>query len=237
MTRLEMVQRDDDRLHLGTWRGDPTVALLTPVPGRLSHVDTVLAAVDLSRTRDGRRAAMTSALLPHEQEPFLAAGFTVRERLHLLRHDLTDVPDVGDIRLRRGWRRDYRTILDIDGQAFDTFWRFDRASLTDARSATPASRFRVADDGGVVGYAITGRASDTCYLQRLAVAPDAQRRGVGTALVVDALVWAGANRCTSALVNTQESNAGAYALYRRLGFTPEAGGLAVLEWRDPDPSP
>ena len=49
---------------------------------------------------------------------------------------------------------------------------------------------RVADQGGVVGYAITGRAGEIGYLQRLAVDPGHQHEGIGTALVADGLWWA-----------------------------------------------
>ena len=47
----------------------------------------------------------------------------------------------------------------------------------------------VADDGGVVGYAVTGRSAARGYLQRLAVDPERWRQGVGAALVVDGLRW------------------------------------------------
>ena len=90
---------------------------------------------------------------------------------------------------------------------------------------------QVADREGVTGYAITGRAGALGYLQRLAVHPDHQREGVGTALVADALWWARRRGAIAMLVNTQESNATALTLYERLGFHAEPEGLAVLERR------
>src|SRR5206468_1358207 len=122
-----------------------------------------------------------------------------------------------------------------DARAFDHFWRFDRAGLADARRATPSSRYRVAEGGlhggrsGVVGYAITGRAGDVGYLQRLAVDPDHHHRGIGSALVSDSLWWARRRGASVVLVNTQETNVAAQALYRHLGFDYEEHGLAVLE--------
>ncbi len=123
----------------------------------------------------------------------------------------------------------------MDGAAFSPFWRFDERGLDDARAATPSARFRVVDgigggdDGRVVGYAITGRAGSIGYLQRLAVLPDHQRRGIGHALVMDGLLWARRRGSTSVLVNTQETNEAAVRLYERMGFRREAYGLAVLE--------
>lgn len=182
--------------------------------------------------QQGYHAVITSALDHDEQRPFTEAGFTVHERLHLLRHDLgtLPVPPPGwSGRVRRGRRADRPTVLAVDGAAFNPFWRFDERGLEEARSATPTSRFRVAVDRAVVGYAVTGRAGHHGYLQRLAVLPGHQRQGIGTALVNDSLRWARSHGARSVLVNTQESNDTALQLYLHLGFELEAHGLAVLE--------
>lgn len=231
MRRLDVVQWGPDRMRVAAWRGDASVAVLTPSPGQPPQPATVDHAAELLHGR-GIGRVLTAALPPAEQEPFLARGFTVRERLHLLTHDLEVLPTGPDLlstRLRRGWRRDYPAVLDLDDRAFSTFWRFDRDALVDARGATPSSQFRVAEATAVVGYAIAGRATDTCYLQRLAVDPSHQGLGIGTALVIDALVWGRARRAQRMLVNTQVGNDGALALYERLGFRQVSGGLAVLE--------
>jgi len=95
--------------------------------------------------------------------------------------------------------------------------------------ATPSVRFRVAQvDGRVVGYAIAGRAGRRGYLQRVAVHPDQAGHGLGRALVSDALAWLAGRGAQRAVVNTQEGNAVALALYEALGFRPEPAGLDVL---------
>jgi ribosomal protein S18 acetylase RimI-like enzyme len=232
MGRLDVVHWGPDRLRVGTWRGDDAVAQIVPAPGHLPHLATIDRCVGELGSR-GFRSVLTSALTYTEQQPFLEAGFVVHERLHLLRHDLRPIPPLTPLdrhlRLRRGKRRDRAGALHVDGTAFSPFWRFDARGLVDARAATPSSRFRVVDDGSVVGYAVTGRAGTVGYLQRLAVLPDRQRHGIGRALVVDALHWARRRGATSVLVNTQETNRAAVELYEHLGFTREAYGLAVLE--------
>src|SRR5918993_841562 len=87
-------------------------------------------------------------------------------------------------------RRDRPDVLDVDHAAFEPFWRLDEPGLSDALAATTAVRFRLARAGGdVVGYAITGRAEHRGYVQRLAVSPAVQGRGVGAALLIDGLRW------------------------------------------------
>ena len=122
-------------------------------------------------------------------------------------------------------------MLAVDHLAFPPFWRFDDQAIDDAVEATPSARFRVGLDPGSdepVGYAVTGRAGSRGYLQRLAVHPRCQRSGLGTALVADGLRWLRRWGAREVLVNTQEANAAALALYEALGFERERHGLAVL---------
>jgi GNAT superfamily N-acetyltransferase len=229
MAKLDVMHLGPDRIRTGPWRGDPAVAQLVPAPG--SRPSTVAINRCVARlAREGYRSVLTSALTWQEQQPFLAASFTVHERLHLLRRDLTSLPPPAPApaRLRRGRRRDLPAVLAVDAAAFDPFWRFDADGLADARRATPSTRFRVAEAERIVGYAVTGRAGTVAYLQRLAVDPGHQRTGLGRALVVDALRWAARHGATTALVNTQEHNRPALALYEQLGFVREEHGLVVL---------
>jgi ribosomal protein S18 acetylase RimI-like enzyme len=149
--------------------------------------------------------------------------------LHLLAHDLLTVPTPPPVELRRGRRIDRPAALAVDAQSFDTFWRLDNSGFDEAMGATPSSRFRVAGDADVVGYAIAGRAGSRGFLQRLAVAPAEQRRGIGRALAIDALRWMKRRSVDRAMVNTQEQNDSALSLYQALGFRLQPGGLAVLQ--------
>lgn len=224
-------RRGDSRvLQVSTWRGDAGVAVVNPTPDHADPSPHEVGA-ELERLRSqGVRGVLTGALHQHELGPFLANGFTPHERLHLLRHHLREIPAAPPVRLRRAWRRDRPAVLDVDTRAFDTFWALDRRGLDDAVRATPISRFQVVGprNGPITGYAVTGRSGERGYLQRLAVHPDVQRAGVGTALVADALWWLRRGGARLALVNTQERNTGALALYEACGFELEPSGLTVL---------
>jgi len=176
----------------------------------------------------GYREAVTAALGAAESRGFITAGFTVREHLHLLAHDMRGLGAPPGASLRRGRRSDRGAALAVDAAAFDAFWCLDEAGLDEAIAATPSSRFRVADEGRVLGYAVTGRAGDRGFLQRLAVTPTEEGRGLGAALALDGLRWLQRRGVVHTVVNTQERNTRALALYERLGFHREPGGLAVL---------
>lgn len=228
-TNLDVIRWGRERVRTGPWRGDAGIAYVSPMPDApLPSVVFVRRCLDQLAAR-GYRRVLTSALSPAEQVGFLAAGFDVHERLHLLAHDLRDIPRADSPGLRRAAADDHPAVLAVDARAFPAFWRIDDASLADALSATPNSRFRVAAPGGpVVGYAITGRAGRRGFLQRLAVDPAHQRQGIGRALGVDALRWLRRWRVEHAVVNTQVGNAAALTLYESMGFRREASGLSVL---------
>ena len=226
MTATDSVAADGVRIRVRPWRGRADTAECLAAPaGALVPPALVRSALERARER-GYDVVVTPALPPYEWPPYVESGFEIRERLHLLGHDLAELPARPDRRLRRATRRDVDRILEIDHAAFDRFWRLDAAGLEEAVRATPSSRFRLSRDGA--GYALVGRAGERGYVQRLAVHPDQHGRGLGTALVLDGLMWLRRWRVREALVNTQESNERAVALYERLGFRRRPGGLAVL---------
>jgi ribosomal protein S18 acetylase RimI-like enzyme len=219
------------RLRFGPWRGDAHVACIAPTRLAFGPVSAAEVRDCVDRVgHAGYAQVLTAALGRRDQPPFLEVGFEVQQRLHLLVHPLDRLPDVdADVSVQRARRRDRPTVLDVDNAAFEPFWRLDERGLTDALAATTAVRFRLARaDGRIVGYAITGRAEQRGYVQRLAVAPTAQGRGIGAALLVDGLRWLRRRGARDAVVNTQEGNDRSLRLYQRTGFVVQPEGLAVL---------
>jgi ribosomal protein S18 acetylase RimI-like enzyme len=221
-----------ERARVAPWRGERDVAYLAPAPDApLPSPDFVRHCVD-TLGRRGFRQVLTSALSATEQAGFLAVGFEVCERLHVLEHDLLAIPDAPELALRRATRKDRPDILSLDGRAFPPFWQMDERGLEDALAATPATRFRVAEaDAGetIAGYAICGRAGRHGYVQRLAVDPARHGAGIGRALVVDGLRWMRRWGVDRAVVNTQLDNERALTLYQTLGFRLQPAGLSVLQ--------
>lgn len=234
----EVLQWGWERARTGPWRGDGTVGYLAPLPpGGPPSVDFLhrcLAAL----TARGFTEVVTSALAPEEQAAFLALGFEEYERLHLLSHDLADVPKPSRDarRLRKARTPDWPAVLDVDAAAFSSFWRLDQGGLREAMDATPVTRVRVAcrrgrSGPGLLAYAITGCSANQGYLQRLAVDPRHRRTGLGRALGLDGLRWLQRKGASGAVVNTQLGNDAALALYLSLGFRRERASLAVLHRR------
>lgn len=223
-----MVQHGRDRVQISAWKSHEDVANLVPFPERDALSPAAVAhAVDAVREQ-GFTSAYTAALTPSQAVPFLHAGFGLVEELHLLRCTLHVEPASERTGLRRGRRADFEDVLELDALAFDDFWQFDRASLTDAMRATPRHRFQVSRTAPVRGYHVTGLAGTNAYVQRVAVHPEAQGQGLGTRLVMDSLRWGWRNGASLAHVNTQLTNERAVALYEKCGFVSAPYHLQVL---------
>jgi GNAT superfamily N-acetyltransferase len=211
---------------VAAWHGRADVASLafhgkdTP-SGR--SIERLLARLQ----REGYREVVTNALGPSASLPLVDAGFAVRGRLHLLTHDLEALPP-GSGCTRRASRADRPAVLAADEAAFDEFWHFDALALQEAVRATPRSHIRVTTRDNTVGYGLFGRAGSAGYVQRLAVAPPAQHRGLGRALLTDGLRWLRTRGAQRVFVNTQEDNERALALYLQAGFMQLPVGLHVL---------
>ncbi|MGA7269923.1 MAG: GNAT family N-acetyltransferase [Acidimicrobiia bacterium] len=120
-------------------------------------------------------------------------------------------------------------LASIDDEAFDETWRVGRLGLSDARQATARSVvLAVLSDDAPVGFSIVGETSRVGYLQRLAVRPSVQGRGVGRSLVRESIRWARRSGARTMLLNTQPDNQTSAALYRSEGFLRLPHRLQVL---------
>jgi ribosomal-protein-alanine N-acetyltransferase len=182
----------------------------------------------------GASTARTNALFPDAAEVFADAGFSTADTLALLELDVRGRQPVttrtAAHRTRRLRQADLSAAAEVDRQAFGDAWSNDHDSLDAIRRATPYHRSRGVRQGDrLVGFAISGRAGMTGYIQRLAVDPRLRRQGIAQALLADSLAWMTRRSVVTVLVNTATDNEAALALYRSTGFRELDARLRIME--------
>lgn len=154
------------------------------------------------------------------QNILLSSGFELTQNIILLQLNIENaepLPMPQGMRIRPMLETDLPTVTKLDIAAFGEFWHntFDSLQRAYAQSlhATVAE-----NESGVVGYQISTGNPFGAHLARLGVQPEAQGRGMGTALMSNLLQYLTANRIGKLSVNTQSDNAASLALYHKIGF-------------------
>ena len=130
------------------------------------------------------------------------------------------------IRLTVGTLADLRPVRAVDAEAFDDFWRYDERML---------ARYMASDRvglayrrGQIVGYTLSTLHGSESTLGRLAVIPGEQGRGIGAALLVEAIAAAAGRGARGMTLCTQAENKASRRLYERAGFKESPGHLVGL---------
>jgi ribosomal protein S18 acetylase RimI-like enzyme len=232
--------RDTVRGRLDTWPYEPDVAHLMLLDYHMvpTRTDVEAWVAEAHRAPEPKRAMRTGAMFPEAAGVFAEVGFATIDTLALFDIRLMARSDRDRPKRRRNARTttrrmrssDLLAIAELDRTAFGDPWGNDVRSLGDITAATPRHQARVVEGpDGLEAFAISGQSGRYGYLQRLAVHPDARRRGHARHLVGGALHWMERRGASTALVNTGVDNDAALDLYRSLGFTRRAETLQILE--------
>jgi len=183
--------------------------------------ELVEAAASIARAQ-GFASVLSPLVALAEFEPYRQAGMRERERLVALQIDAGRLAEASQatptMRIRVAHASDIPSLAQVDAECFDVFWRYGTVELADSMAR---ERIILVEDeaGKAVGYATVARYGATATLGRLAVSPNARRRGLGAALCIDAGRWACDAGALSVTLCTQAANAASRSLYAALGFT------------------
>jgi [ribosomal protein S18]-alanine N-acetyltransferase len=133
----------------------------------------------------------------------------------------TPLPDhAATVRISPMRRRHVRQILKIEEQVYPRPW--SAAVFASEIDQTPrARRYLVAHVGRrLVGYGGLLLAPDSAHVTNIAVAPDRQREGIGSRLLLALAREAIALGAPALTLEVRVGNVAAQQMYRRFGFTP-----------------
>jgi len=194
-------------VHSGNWTADNAWSLLW-------HEARETVA------RSGGVTVAAIVMQPWFEQVLAQSGFETRQSIVMLewKYQPWARKEAEGVQIRKMTEADLPSIEKIDLSAFGVLWHNPidtlRAAFSKALFASVAE-----GDRGIVGYQITTGERQRAHLARLAVAPDAQGRGVGGVLVGDLLTRLLNHGIGKLSVNTQSNNGSSLALYEKLGFT------------------
>ncbi|MEQ8672826.1 MAG: GNAT family N-acetyltransferase [Aggregatilineales bacterium] len=155
-------------------------------------------------------------------------GFSYEEDIITLRRDGHSLPQSADydVNIRPASQSDIRRMTEVDQLAFVPPWQL---TFDDVRHAhRMAATCNVAYiDNETVGYQLSTRFKQTGHLARLAVLPEIQGHGIGSALLDDLIRYFLARNITTITVNTQSTNIRSQRVYKRYGFRRNGYDLPV----------
>lgn len=101
-------------------------------------------------------------------------------------------------------------VFEVDPWSAEQFW---------GELAQPTREYIVAeDDGVIIGYAGAYLLPPDSDVQTIAVAPEAQGRGIGRLLLEELIAIAVRHDCAQLLLEVRSDNESAIAMYERFGF-------------------
>jgi ribosomal-protein-alanine N-acetyltransferase len=140
------------------------------------------------------------------------------------------VPTRGNqqVHVRPAHSGDFPALITLEEAAFDPLLR--NVSQTFSYVLENLPYFVVAELAGqTVGYLFSSLQGDRGHLNRVAVHPDYQGRGIGTRLLAEAIEFFRTEKVKAVTLNTQKDNVVSQRLYRRFGFRPMGEEALVLK--------
>ena len=146
--------------------------------------------------------------------------------------------------LRRLELADLDAIERIEQVSYPTPWSRSMFA-TELAKPSSLSLGAIDESGALVGYLVLSRYVDAWHVMNVAVAPEARRKGVATALMRRLLDETRHDAQRGYTLEVRVSNVGAISLYERFGFKPKGVRRgyytdnredALIMWRDPEPA-
>jgi ribosomal-protein-alanine N-acetyltransferase len=189
--------------------------------------------MDLLPELAGMGVASVSVLITRDwiEQQAQAMGFRYDEDIITLQRSGEFLPTqrFNSVSLRVMTPADLERVTQIDHSAFVPPWQMAKDEIRQAFHVAAISTV-ARDENGIVGYQISTLYRDGAHLARLAVAPEAQGQGVGSALLTDVLRRFFRRGIYSMTVNTQISNLRSQRLYQHFGFRRNGYDLGVWSY-------
>lgn len=186
---------------------------------------------DLSRRfadQGGKLILLYHRLFSSNEEIFRRAGFGFLEEIIEMSCGRPWLMDyTPDSAIEVGPESDPDKLLNIDTKTFSWLWRNSGNEMTDYLLQPGVRALAASADGRLAGYLTYTMRRDFAHIDRVAVSPDQQGRGIGKALMSWGLAEISEAGGHSVALTTQRTNTRSQNLYRRFGFAETRRGYSI----------
>lgn len=210
-----------DAAILGRWRDHLPFVAVTALWSAERSIPSHMAALRAVVRAQGFEDLISPFVAEGREAPYQKAGMHVVHTgvtLGFAHRREVEPHDAPGVEIRVADEGALEPLLAVDIRCFSDFWRYDVRLM---REFLSTDRVTVARRGGsVVGYAMCRVDRGHGVIGRLAVVPPERGRGVGAALLSDALRYLCRQGVQRTVLYTQAANQAAQRLYARFGFEP-----------------
>lgn len=228
--RIRVNGRGDTAV-LSRWRDHLPYLAIDALWCPVGRIGAALADIRSVGSEQGFDDVISAPTPVEEMHPYVAAGMRPRTMVatyQLSRLAAAAVPPMPGLTIRAAGPDDLLALLDTDSRCFELFWRYDARHL--ARFLA-SSRVAVAErEGEILGYTLCTVSGSEGLLGRLCVVPEWRRKGIGSALLSEAVRYVGDRGGRHLMLSTQTDNAASQRLYRDAGFRDTGRRYAFLHF-------
>lgn len=175
----------------------------------------------------------SSTLHKKQLQPWILSGWKISSELCIYTKRLTNNSNNSKNKVpvrRKDFKTiDFKHITELDREIFDPYWRSSYETLFETlQSCRKNYLYTYEENNNILGYCILGITLKSSFVQRLAVHPKSQRKGVGSSLLCSVSKDMGEKNVQTIKLNTQLDNSAAKKLYQQNGFVRETDVLTIM---------
>jgi [ribosomal protein S18]-alanine N-acetyltransferase len=208
-----------EALVLDRWRDHLDLCAIKGLWAAPHRTAELVAEAEAVARAQGFSRLLSPLLTEAAAQPYLEAGLQPLQQIVALQSDagqLAGRTGAAATGVRRAIEADLEALIALDHECFDEFWRYGPRELRETIASGEA--FVAEKDGVLLGYSTVGVYGYTATVGRLAVSPDARRKGLGKTLLFDAAERSWRAGATVFSLCTQDENAASRSLYSSVGL-------------------
>lgn len=206
------------------WRNRDDVAHVVEASTRRGQGRLIGALLERARGLNYRLMIVQDEVMSANRKLYAGLGFGHIERVIILRRDLKRgdlpaMPGLPQAEMRRAGYADLDALVRVDNASFPWLWWNSRREFELYLDMPGVNVYLAYAGGEPVGYASFTEYDNWAHLDRIAVTPPWQGRGLGAAQLSHILRLMKGLGAEYIALSTQLSNTQSHKLYERFGFT------------------